>query len=47
MLWHLPGARQPSAWLDTCTLPSSDQALCVLSVRAFLARHGVAVPPPR
>lgn len=45
MLWHLPGARQPTAWLDTCTLPSADQVLCVLSVRAFLARHGVAVAP--
>jgi hypothetical protein len=46
MLWHLPGARQPTAWLETCTLPSEDQPLCVLSVRAFLARHRVAVVAP-
>ena len=39
MLWHLPGARHPSAWLDTCTLPEVDRDLCVLSVRAFLSRH--------
>ncbi|HEV3213829.1 MAG TPA: hypothetical protein VGZ03_10580 [Acidimicrobiales bacterium] len=44
MLWHLPGARHPTAWRVTCTLPSADQPLCVLSVRAFLARHGVAAP---
>jgi hypothetical protein len=39
MLWHLVGARQPAAWLDTCTLPAPDHDLCVLSVRAFLSRH--------
>jgi hypothetical protein len=39
MLWHPPGARQPAAWLDTCTLPAPDHDLCVLSVRAFLSRH--------
>jgi hypothetical protein len=44
MLWHLPGTRHPTAWRITCTLPSTDQALCVLSVRAFLARHGIYSP---
>lgn len=39
MLWHLPGTRLPTAWLDTCTLPDRFHDLCVLSVRAFLARH--------
>jgi hypothetical protein len=44
MLWHLPGARHPTAWRITCTLPSAYQSMCVLSVRAFLSRHGVALP---
>jgi len=44
MLWHLPGSRHPTAWLDTCTLPTPDQPLCVLSVRAFLARHHPRAP---
>jgi hypothetical protein len=39
MLWRLPGAREPAAWLDTCTLPAADHDLCVLTVRAFLSRH--------
>jgi hypothetical protein len=39
MLWHVSGARQPAAWLDTCTLPPADHDLCVVSVRAFLSRH--------
>jgi hypothetical protein len=39
MLWHLPHARHPAAWLHTCTLPVEDRVLCVLSVRAFLSRH--------
>jgi len=42
MLWRLPGARHPTAWLDTCTLPVEDRQLCVLSVFAFLARHPAA-----
>ena len=44
MLWHLPGFHHPTAWLDTCTLPTSDRRLCVLSVRAFLARHQARAP---
>lgn len=43
MLWHLPHARQPAAWIETCTLPSTERALCVLSVREFLSRHPGAV----
>ena len=39
MLWHLPHTRLPTAWLDTCTLPTSYHDLCVLSVRAFVARR--------
>jgi hypothetical protein len=39
VLWRLPGLHPSTAWLDTCTLPPDDQQLCVLSVRAFLARH--------
>jgi hypothetical protein len=39
MLWHLPHAPHPAAWLDTCTLPVAERDLCVLSVRAFLSRH--------
>jgi len=39
MLWRIPGSRAATAWRDTCTLPSVDHDLCVLSVRGFLARH--------
>jgi hypothetical protein len=39
MLWHLPGDPRATAWLDTCTLPDTERSVCVLSVRAFLARH--------
>lgn len=47
MLWHLHGARQRSAWIDTCTLPTEDHDLCVLSIRAFLSRHPGAVGSAR
>jgi hypothetical protein len=40
MVWHpRHGVRNPRAWLITCTLPSSDHQLCVLSVDSFLSRH--------
>jgi hypothetical protein len=45
MLWHVPGDPRATAWLDTCTLPSSDRELCVASVDAFLARHPVGARP--
>jgi hypothetical protein len=38
MLWRAPRGTPPTTWLATCTLPTEDHDLCVLSVRAFLAR---------
>jgi hypothetical protein len=39
MLWHLPGTTSLTAWQETCTLPDELHDVCVISVRAFLARH--------
>jgi hypothetical protein len=40
MVWRpRRGVRDPRAWLITCTLPSPDHQLCVLSVDSFLSRH--------